>query len=108
MKTRWLPLLLLCLILAGCGTVDTGGRLIAGAEGAADTADSVEPDSEEPDPADGDEALFSLSDLPQAPSRAMQRAAQRISASALFIFFNLRDLLLNFVFLYKSMKLKRN
>ena len=34
MKGRWLPLLLLCLILAGCGTVDTGGRLIAGAEGA--------------------------------------------------------------------------
>lgn len=34
MKGRWLPLLLLCLILAGCGTVDTGGRLISAAEGA--------------------------------------------------------------------------
>ena len=34
MKGRWLPLLLLCLILAGCGTVDTGGRLISTAEGA--------------------------------------------------------------------------
>lgn len=34
MKGRWLPLLLLCLILAGCGTVDAGDRLIAGAEGA--------------------------------------------------------------------------
>ena len=34
MKGRWMPLLLLCLILAGCGTVDTGGRLISAAEGA--------------------------------------------------------------------------
>ena len=34
MKGRWLPLLLLCLILAGCGTVDAGDRLISAAEGA--------------------------------------------------------------------------
>ena len=34
MKGRWLPLLLLCLILAGCGTVDAEDRLISAAEGA--------------------------------------------------------------------------
>ncbi len=35
MKIRWLPFLLLCLVLAGCSTAsDTGGRLILAAEGA--------------------------------------------------------------------------
>lgn len=43
MKGRWLPLLLLCLILAGCGTVDTGGRLISAAEGAGAYSEALLP-----------------------------------------------------------------